>query len=353
MEKVRVNASKKYDVLIGRGLLPQCGEWLRSISGPCKAAVITDSTVNGLYGDTVCTSLEQAGFHVCKYVFPAGEESKNLSYYTEILEFLAAHKITRSDLAVALGGGVTGDMAGFAAATYLRGIQFVQIPTTFLAAADSSVGGKTAVNLTAGKNLAGAFWQPSLVVCDCDTFDTLSDEAFADGVVESLKHGLIADKKFFELVASGRARENIEQIVRRDVEIKSRFVMSDEFDLGQRQMLNFGHTIGHTIEKCSSFQITHGHAVATGMVLASRAAFRAGMTNCNCAGKIAEALENYHISTACRFSADDLFSAATGDKKRFGDSINIICLEKIGQGSIVNLPVVELRHFIALGLSRE
>ncbi len=350
IEKVQVNASKKYDVCVGEGILKDAGKLISDIKSPCRAAVVTDSNVDKLYAKTVEDSLLDSGFEVCKYVFPAGEASKNTETYTEILEFLAENKITRSDIIVALGGGVCGDMAGFSAATYLRGIEFVQIPTTFLAAADSSVGGKTAVNLKAGKNLVGAFHQPSLVICDTQTFDTLSDAAFADGVAESLKHGLIADESFFETIANGNASENIEFAVKRDVEIKSRFVAEDEFDSGIRQMLNFGHTIGHTIEKCSNFEITHGHAVAMGMVCASRAAFKLGFSECDCAGEIEKALLKYGIETKCPFDADTLFAVATSDKKRMGDNINIVCLETLGKGKLVKIPISELREFIAAGL---
>ena len=264
-----VHAAEAYPVYIGGGLLDHCGELTaRHSNGRC--AVICDDTVCGLYGPQVCRSLEAAGLSPVLYAFPAGEQHKTLSTYGAILGFLAENHITRSDCVIALGGGVTGDMAGFAAATYQRGIDFIQVPTTFLAASDASVGGKTAVDLPAGKNLAGAFWQPRAVICDTDTFATLPESAFQDGAAETLKHGLIADGEFFHFLMSEDMYRHMDAVVRRNVEIKAAVVAEDEREQGKRKLLNFGHTLGHAIEKCSGYRVSHGHAVATGMVLAAR-----------------------------------------------------------------------------------
>ena len=266
-----VHAAEAYPVYIGGGLLDHCGELTaRHSNGRC--AVICDDTVCGLYGPQVCRSLEAAGLSPVLYAFPAGEQHKTLSTYGAILGFLAENHITRSDCVIALGGGVTGDMAGFAAATYQRGIDFIQVPTTFLAASDASVGGKTAVDLPAGKNLAGAFWQPRAVICDTDTFATLPESAFQDGAAETLKHGLIADGEFFHFLMSEDMYRHMDAVVRRNVEIKAAVVAEDEREQGKRKLLNFGHTLCHAIEKCSGYRVSHGHAVATGMVLAGRAA---------------------------------------------------------------------------------
>ena len=264
-----VHAAEAYPVYIGGGLLDHCGELTaRHSNGRC--AVICDDTVCGLYGPQVCRSLEAAGLSPVLYAFPAGEQHKTLSTYGAILGFLAENHITRSDCVIALGGGVTGDMAGFAAATYQRGIDFIQVPTTFLAASDASVGGKTAVDLPAGKNLAGAFWQPRAVICDTDTFATLPESAFQDGAAETLKHGLIADGEFFHFLMSEDMYRHMDAVVRRNVEIKAAVVAEDEREQGKRKLLNFGHTLGHAIEKCSGYRVSHGHAVATGMVLGGR-----------------------------------------------------------------------------------
>ncbi len=351
MNTVHVSASRDYDVHIGTGILPQTGPILRDTIGPRTAAVVTDDIVDSLYGDTVCASLEQAGFRVCRYVFPNGEKSKSAGTYIGILEFLAENRLTRSDLLIALGGGVVGDITGFAAATYLRGLDYVQVPTTFLAAADSSTGGKTAINLGAGKNLAGAFHLPRMVLCDCGTFQTLPEPVFADGTAETLKHGLIADGDFFRRLAAGSIHANLEETVRRDVEIKSSFVSRDEHDNGVRQMLNFGHTVGHAIEKCSGYAVTHGHAVAAGMVVVSRAAYKLGLTGCDCADEIAAALSKNGLPVSCPYDADALFQIAAGDKKRSGGTVNVICLEEIGRSKSVPLEIGALRDFIAAGLT--
>ncbi|MBQ6470139.1 MAG: 3-dehydroquinate synthase [Lachnospiraceae bacterium] len=348
MITVPVKTSAPYDVHIGSGILQKAGELIRPVLRG-RAALITDSTVDSLYGDIVRQSLADSGFDAVSYVFPAGEEHKNLSEYAGILSFLAENAVTRGDFLIALGGGVSGDMTGFAAATYLRGIPFVQIPTTFLAAADASVGGKTAVDLAAGKNLVGAFHQPSLVICDTDTFSTLTPAAFADGMTETIKHGLICDRAFFDFLASGDRRGEINEIVRKDVEIKSSFVAADEFDRGRRQMLNFGHTIGHAVEVNSEFSVSHGRAVAIGMCAAAKAAHAFGLCGEDLSVPIREALSRYGIDSACPFSAASLTEAALRDKKRFGETINIIYLKTIGEAAVHPLPVRQLEAFLRAG----
>ena len=198
MKSVTVNTSTPYDVLIEKGCLSRCGEFAAKLFVPQKstAAIITDDRVSSLYLKTVSDSFQKAGFSVCSFVFPNGEDSKSHDTLLQVYDFLIQNNITRTDFIVALGGGVVGDLAGFAAATYLRGIRFMQIPTTFLAAIDSSVGGKTAVNIPAGKNLIGAFHQPSLVVCDPDTFQTLEPQTFADGCAEMIKYAMIWSEDF-------------------------------------------------------------------------------------------------------------------------------------------------------------
>lgn len=350
MQTISIKASTSYEAHIGHGILASCGELVSRISEPCTIAVITDSTVGPLYEETVKISLTEAGFRVVTHSIPSGESSKNLFFYGEILEFLASSKLTRSDLLIALGGGVVGDITGFAAATYLRGIGFIQIPTTFLAAADSSTGGKTAVNLSCGKNLAGAFWPPRAVICDCATFDTLPKDTFADGVAETIKHSLIADKAFFELLMQGHLYSRIEDVVRRDMEIKRDFVSSDEFDRGRRQMLNFGHTIGHAVEMRSGFAITHGHAVAIGMVSAARAAYRLGYSQNDFSSSISEALQRYGLPVESPYRADELIEIAAGDKKRSGDHINVIVLSDIGRANSVSLDMTQFESFIQQGV---
>lgn len=350
MQTVMVNASVLYPVHIGGGLLEKAGELIAGVTKSRTCAVITDTTVEKLYAAPVCRSLQDAGFQVCLHAFPAGERNKNLGTFGGMLEFLAENKLTRSDFVVALGGGVTGDMAGFAAAAYQRGIDYIQMPTTFLAASDSSVGGKTAIDLAAGKNLAGAFHQPKLVICDTDTFRSLPADALADGMAETLKHGLIADEDFYRFLMTGDIRRRMDEVVRRNVEIKAAVVGEDEKEHGKRKLLNFGHTLGHAIEKCSGYTVTHGRAVAAGMVLASQAAERLGYSPAGTLDAVLAACRRFGLPTQCPYTAEELYAAATGDKKRSGGSIDVVVLEEIGRAKAVRLDLEGLRAFAEAAL---
>ena len=354
MQTVKIACTQKsYDVLIGNGLLRNAGEILRDYFPPCSAVLVTDDNVDALYGETVLFSLTCSGFNVCKFVFKHGEHSKNLSVFTTLLEFMAQNALTRSDMVIALGGGVTGDLAGYAASSYMRGIRFVQMPTTLLAAVDSSVGGKTGVNLEAGKNLAGAFWQPSLVLCDCAALNTLPDDIMADGIAEVIKYGMIKDRTLFEMLETGKCFNKMEACIARCVEIKGDVVAKDEFDNGERQLLNFGHTLAHAIEKLSGYEMSHGHAVAVGMVMVTRAAERMNLTKEICLGRLIKTLEKYNLPVKCPYGLSDLASAALADKKRAGSAINLIIPLRIGEAGILKLPVTELESFVECGLHRE
>lgn len=342
MRSVTVKTSATYEVLIGSGLLQKAGEAVKKVISPCKAAIVTDSTVVHLYEETVRQSLTEAGFSVCTFVFPAGEASKNIHTLSHLLEFLAKEEMTRTDLIVALGGGVTGDLAGFGAAVYLRGISFVQIPTTFLAAIDSSVGGKTAVDLEAGKNLAGAFYQPKLVLCDTDVLQTLPEVVFADGIAEALKYGVLGDDALFEKIAGGDFRQDLEEIIETCVSMKRDVVEEDEFDTGKRQLLNLGHTFGHAIEQKSHFQMTHGHAVAIGMHLIAKAAEAKGIAEKGTAAAIAKALEQNQLPKETEFSPAEVAEGTLRDKKRRGGTISFVFPKKIGACEIVKIPVEEV-----------
>jgi 3-dehydroquinate synthase len=268
----------------------------------------------------------------------------------DILEYLASHQFTRSDLIVALGGGVTGDMAGFAAATYMRGIPFIQIPTTLLAAIDSSVGGKTAVNLNAGKNLAGAFNQPNLVICDYETLFSLNEEEFSAGIAEAVKYGVLTDEKLFHILKSPDVKDHLEWIIKRCVMIKRDLVMADEFDTGSRQFLNLGHTLAHAIEKQSQYTISHGHAVAIGLVVIARAAYHYGLTDIDCSETIKEALQLYHLETECPYPIHDLCQIILNDKKRTGMTITLVIPKKIGECILYKMPIEEIENFFSKGV---
>lgn len=347
MKRTRVNASRPYDILIAGGLLPETGTRVRECLPPCRIALFTDSNVAPLYADPVTDSLTKADFDVVRFTFPAGEPSKNLTTYGRMLEFLADSHLTRSDAAVALGGGVTGDLTGFAAATYLRGIRFIQIPTTLLAAVDSSVGGKTGLDLSAGKNLAGAFWQPSLVLCDTDTFRSLPEVELQNGIAEAVKTGALADASLFPLIRNG----DYPAVVQRSVEIKASVVEQDERDTGLRQLLNFGHTVGHSIEKLSGYQIPHGLAVAKGMPAEARAAFRMGLTPFSAEPYLTELLEALGFDLSIPFAADDLYQAALNDKKRKGNRMTVIVPTEKGRCELRDLSLEELKEYFRLALS--
>lgn len=350
MKTVEVDAAVRYNIVIDKGILPKSGDMIKEVTSAERVAVITDDTVDKLYSDVVMKSLSDAGFETFKFVFPHGEKSKNISTFSSILEFLAESGLTRTDALVALGGGVVGDVAGFAAASYLRGIDFIQIPTTLLACVDSSVGGKTAIDLKAGKNLAGAFYQPKLVIADFETLSTLTDGIFADGMAEVIKYGVIFDKAFFEFLRDNEAKDNLEYVITRCVELKRDIVNADEKEKGVRALLNFGHTVGHAIEKCSGYKIPHGSAVAVGMVIISRAAYKCSFCDENCTDIIASLNKKYSLPVSTDFSASELSSAAMADKKRAGDKIKLIIPEALGNCVIKNVPTSELEKIIGEGL---
>ncbi len=341
MERIKVNASLNYDVVVGNGILEQSGELVADIIKPCKAIIVTDDLVASLYLEKVKKSFENSGFEVSAYIFPNGERSKNIETLTSILEYAADEHITRSDIFVALGGGVVGDITGFAAATFMRGIRFVQIPTTFLADIDSSVGGKTAVNLKNGKNLCGAFHQPSIVICDTDCLKTLSYETFLDGVAEAIKYAVLKDETLIGLIETDLNAAIVECI-----EIKRDIVAEDEFENGSRKLLNLGHTLGHAIEALSGFSITHGHAVAIGMVIASRGGEKIGITEMGTTNRIVSVLEHFGLPFDCEYTPEELVSVALGDKKRDGNNITIVVPQTIGKCKLCKIPVGELKAFI-------
>lgn len=345
MKTITVKASGNYDVLIGKGLLQDIGERIqKTLNRTCTIAVISDSNVYPIYGSTILEQLNQSGFRVVNFVFPAGESSKNPNTYIEILNFLATNQVTRSDGILALGGGVVGDISGFAAATYLRGIAYIQVPTTLLAMVDSSVGGKTAIDLPAGKNLVGAFYQPRLVVCDLNTLDTLPESVFCDGCAEVIKYGILYDAGLFDHLDKNGLNFDREAVVSRCVELKRNVVSEDEFDTGARQMLNLGHTIGHGIETQSSYTFTHGQAVAIGMAIVAKSACQSIYP------QLISVLKKFKLPVNTTFTAKQLFQSALSDKKRSGGIVNLIIPEAIGKCNIIPTAVEQLEAFIEEGL---
>lgn len=344
MKTVNINASKSYNVIVGENILSSLGESCASLLGKQKAVIVTDSNVKEYWLNEAKRSLQLAGIETSVFVFAAGEESKNTQTLIELIEFMAKCRLTRSDFAVALGGGVTGDMTGLASSLYLRGIPFVQVPTTLLAAVDSSVGGKTAVNLTVGKNLMGAFYQPELVLCDTRTLSTLPESIFADGMAEVIKYGVIFDRKLFDKVSTGDVKSDIESIIARCVELKRNVVVADEFDKGERRLLNFGHTMAHSIEKLSNYEISHGSAVAIGMVIAAKASYALGWSSEDCTEAIINANIQNRLPVKCDFSPDALAEIALSDKKRNGETIDFVVPTVIGECRLKTVPVEMLKN---------
>lgn len=333
MKKIHVGVGKPYDVLIERGIVKRCGELIAPLTKTRTCAVITDDNVNALYADTVQQSLEAEGFTVSKFVFPHGEASKCAETLLAIYAFLCEHNITRSDCLIALGGGVVGDITGFAAATFLRGMQYIQIPTTLLAQVDSSVGGKTAIDLPQGKNLVGAFKQPAVVLCDPDVLSTLPKAFLADGMGEVIKYGMIRDAALFDLLCENdlaSVSAHFDEIIPACVGIKRDVVEHDEFDTGERMILNFGHTIGHAIEAYYHYETySHGSAVAAGMCIVTK--------HCGSAedfARLCACVRRYELPTDVPVSASELAAHCGNDKKRAGSKLRYIVCDPIGSAQI-------------------
>ena len=338
MTKFSVNVSDKSlsEIYIENGLLSKVGELTKNVLKGKKIALVSDTNVYPIYGDNVKTQLENEGYEVFTYVFKAGEASKSTAELVKIVEFMAENELTREDGAVALGGGVCGDMVGFAAAVFLRGIKFVQIPTSLLAQVDSSVGGKTAVDLPQGKNLCGAFHQPSLVVIDPDVLKTLPTHFFSDGMGEVIKYGCIKSASLFEKLEKGDAHDSLTEIITECVSIKRQVVENDEKEHGERALLNFGHTCGHAIEKLWNFEtVSHGEAVAIGMVMITKAGESLGITEKGTTDRLIKVIEKNNLKTSDTHSLKEIISAMNGDKKRTGSGIKFVMIDKIGS-SFVN-----------------
>ena len=349
MRKITVNASKTYDVIIDKGLLDRVGELAKKASLSGKACIISDSNVAPLYMERVKNSLIKEGFCVCEYVFPAGEASKTAETFLGILNFLAENRFSRKDVLFALGGGVVGDITGFAAATYMRGIKFVQLPTSLLAAVDSSVGGKTGIDLKSGKNLAGAFYQPEMVLFDMDTLQTLPKEFFADGMAEVIKYAIIRGRGIDSLILDG-AEKNLEEIVGRCVEIKRDVVNEDEFEGGIRMILNFGHTAGHAIEAESDFALSHGRCVAVGMYIVTRAWEKRGLCKEGTANALVKMLEKFSLDTKCDYTPETLLQRARSDKKAEGENINLVVPLSVGECEVVKIGTDEFLSVLKEGM---
>ncbi len=352
-EVIRVEASRGYDVVVGAGLLAEAGRRVRQAvpTSDDTCLVVSDEHVAPLYGRAVRESLANAGFDVHDVTLPAGEQTKSLESYGVLLQELARVRATRSSMVVALGGGVIGDLAGFAAATYMRGCHLVQLATSLLSMVDSSVGGKTAVDLPQGKNLAGAFYQPDLVLCDLDALRTLPDEYASDGMGEVVKYAVMADPELFSWLQAPDVGGCLARVVARCVRIKRDVVQADEREAGERKKLNLGHTVGHAIELLSGYRTPHGHAVAAGMAIMARACAARGLCAEEVPGLIEDVLRAHGLPTGCDYAPDELLAAARADKKRVGDAIDVVLVRGIGRTEVRRLGLGELGALVADGVA--
>ncbi|MEL7648956.1 MAG: 3-dehydroquinate synthase [Sedimentibacter sp.] len=340
------------EIEIERGIIKNSGREIRNILRGKKAAVITDENVYSLYGKTLADSLEKENIECDFIVLQPGEQSKSLETLKGVYSNLAGMGITRGDMIIALGGGVMGDLAGFAAATYLRGIDLVQVPTSLLAQIDSSIGGKVAVDLEEGKNLIGSFYHPKLVLIDPDVLVSLPERFVKDGLGEAIKYGCIRDEMLFERLLDIKTKkvlfENMEDIIHSCLTIKKETVEHDEKDNGLRMTLNFGHTIGHVIEKYFNYEkYSHGEAVSMGMHRITAKSEALGLTEKGTADRIRKILDNYEIEH--RFplmNQEDMLKTAALDKKNISGHMNLILLKNIGNCFIQRIPVQDLNKYI-------
>ncbi len=347
-------ASRSYEVLVGSGLLDSIGPRIKQATGSSHPIVVSDSNVAPLYLDRTLAALERAELASASFAMPAGEVNKHLGTLGDVCQAIAEAELSRDDVVVALGGGVVGDLAGFAAAIYMRGIQVVQVPTSLLAMVDSSVGGKTAIDATAGKNLLGAFLQPSLVVADVDTLSTLTPEVFVDGIGEVVKHALLADEALFEELSEHPLKQDGEKdylarVVARNVEIKRDVVAQDERESGLRQTLNLGHTIGHAIEAASGYRLGHGHCVAAGLCCMARATERLGWSEAGMAERVERCVAAQGLPTTTDAPIDELLRQAAFDKKRHGQTVNVVVPTAVGSCEIRTITLEEFSHIVELG----
>ena len=349
MTTIHVAASRAYDVVIAPGSLAQLGPMAAELLPGRRAALISDDTVFPLYGAAAEQSLTGAGFQVERFVFPHGEQQKTLSTYGQALNFLCDRRFTRSDLIVALGGGVVGDLAGFTAATYQRGIAYIQVPTTLLSMVDSSVGGKTAVDLDSGKNQAGCFYQPSLVLCDPALLETLPESEYRAGCAEIIKTAVLFSPELFREIQETPIRQQLEHVISLCVGMKRDIVEGDEFDRGQRALLNLGHTIGHAVEACSNFTILHGEGVAIGLAAITRAAVGKGICDPALLPQVLDILTQYGLPTQVPYPLSDILKAAEADKKRTDDATKFVVPEALGRCRTETVPAAQVSDWLKAG----
>ena len=348
MRVVEVKASQTYNVYIEKRLISVCGEIIKDLCKGRNALIISDSNVAPLYAKEVEKSLKDNGFETSLFAVEAGEESKTPENLMRCAEACIDAGLTRSDVIVALGGGVVTDMSGLCGALYQRGVAVVQIPTSLLAMVDASVGGKTAVNLSRGKNMFGAFYQPRAVICDSNVLSTLPKEEFANGMAEVIKYAVLKGGVLKDLISS-EVKDNIDEIIEECVRIKRDYVCSDEFDKGERQFLNLGHTIGHAIERVSGFSVPHGSAVSAGMCIVARCCSKMGICSTQTAEEIEMLCEKFTLPTCAKYSYNELYEASLSDKKREGEEVSVVMIKAMGDCYLNRTSTEFLREIIEKG----
>ncbi len=357
MKKVKVELdSNSYEIRIGADLLARTGLWLRERGFSGKAAIITDTTVKELYGDTLRQGLVNGGFNVATLEVPAGEDQKSLETAGRLYHELTSSYAERTTPILALGGGVIGDLAGFVAATYMRGVPLIHVPTTLLAQVDSSIGGKTAVDHGQLKNVIGVFYQPSLVVADIDTLKTLPEAELTNGLAEVIKHAAIRNRNFFNFLDLNLERARaldtsmLEEIVLENVLIKAEVVVKDEKESGLRGILNYGHTVGHAIEAVSDFKLKHGHCVAIGMTAAARISARMGILEEGDEIRLTKVIKKAGLPTKMPgLKTEDIIQAMKHDKKVQQGKIRFVLLKSIGDAFITDEVSLSLVEEVLLG----
>ena len=346
IEKIKIDLKEEkrdYEIVIGGGLLDSLAEYIGRVYAGKKIFLVSDENVIKFYGDRIKGVLSGAGYSLTSFILPAGEEAKTSPYLKRGYDYLLEQNFSRDNLIVAFGGGVVGDLAGFLAATFMRGIPFVQIPTTLLAQVDSSVGGKTAINHPWGKNLIGAFYQPKMVIIDPELLRTLSTRELRTGLAEVLKYGFIVDRGLLEYLDSHREEIfNLEtgplsRIIHKSCNIKARIVREDEKEKGQRALLNFGHTIGHALEAVTDYKkYTHGEAIAIGMAAAAELSYRVSGLDREEVDYLKKLLSDYGLPLSCQHgeNLDEVYERLFFDKKVQNDSLRWILLKELGEAYI-------------------
>ena len=346
--------SDSYQIYVGHHLLAQAGKLIRSYTSSSKILLVTHPDLNKLYSTELLTSLESAGYSVTTATVSTGEHAKSFESYQKLVNVLAEHRFTREDIVVALGGGVIGDLAGFAAATYMRGCALVHIPTSLLAMIDSSIGGKTAIDLPFGKNLVGAFYNPRAVIVDLELLNSIPAPLLQDSCGELIKYGVLSGHDLFNKISLARNPVQVIDVLHRQeliqacIKIKKSVVEADFKEVGSRKLLNLGHTLGHAIETISNFELGHGSCVAAGTAMMAKACFKLGLCSYEDAKSIAELTQSYGLPTSTSFDVEELYNAALHDKKTHADSIDMALIYGIGDVRIERKSFAELKQLIEL-----